>query len=313
MFRRPRNVLGVAALALLTLAWSPASALAVDPPLIQKSFAQDAIPVNGTTVLTFRLTNPSSNATTENGVAFFDVFPAGLIVASVPGATNLCGGTFTATASASSVMFVGGTIPVGGSCTVSVDVTGTTRGLKNNTSGPVSSTNGGTGGTASASLAVGLPSLAESFAAPSIALSGSTTLSFTVTNTDASTTGIAFSDSLPDGLALTTPSGLAGSCGGGTIAAADGSTLVNLSGAALGPFASCSFSVGVTGTTPGIKTNTTGPLSSNEGGSGRTASASLTVNSAPASAPVPTIPGKKCRKHRRLRHGKCVKRHRKKH
>jgi hypothetical protein len=47
-----------------------------------------------------------------------------------------------------------GVLPGGGSCTIAVNVTGVTLGEKNNVTGPVTSNEGGTAGTASASLAV---------------------------------------------------------------------------------------------------------------------------------------------------------------
>jgi hypothetical protein len=56
----------------------------------------------------------------------------------------------------------------------------------------------------------------------------------------------------------------------------------------LGANTSCTFSVNVTATTPGTKTNTTGPIASAEGGVGGTASATVTVGAAPVTN-VPTL------------------------
>ena len=59
-----------------------------------------------------------------------------------------------------------GVLPASGSCTITVNVTGTTAGAKNNTTSAVTSTEGGTGGTASASLAVvAPPTIAKAFGA----------------------------------------------------------------------------------------------------------------------------------------------------
>ena len=103
-------------------------------------------------------------------------------------------------------------------------------------------------------------------------------------------TGIGFTDSLPAGMAVATPSGLTGSCGGGTITAAAGSGTISLAGASLAGSASCTFSANVTGTTLGVKNNTTSAVTSVEGGSGGTASASITVVAvAPVPVNIPTL------------------------
>jgi phospholipase C len=123
------------------------------------------------------------------------------------------------------------------------------------------------------------PTIGMAFGAASIALNGNTTLTFNLSNPNAGImlSGVGFTDSLPAGLAVSTPNDLTGSCGGGTITATAGSGSVNLSGASLNAGTSCSFSVAVTGTTEGVKNNTTSPVTSNEEGDGNAASASVTV------------------------------------
>ena len=80
-------------------------------------------------------------------------------MAATPNATTTgCGSpTFAPMAGDTSVAFSGGTIAANGTCTVTVDVKGTTRGLKANTTSAVTSTESGRGGTASASLLVAPP------------------------------------------------------------------------------------------------------------------------------------------------------------
>jgi hypothetical protein len=269
-----------------------ASVTVVAPPTITKSFGADSIPLSGATSLSFAVTNPNATASLS-GVAFSDTLPTGLVVATPSnGLTGSCGtGTITAAAGSGSVSLSGGTLAASASCTFAVNVTGSTSGTKNNTTSTISSTEGGAGGTASASLTVNSPSaptISELFGAANIQVGATTSLSFTVTNPNAtaSLTGVGFTDTLPSGLAIATPNGLTGSCGGGTITATAASGSVSLSGATLAANTSCTFSVTVTGTAAGTKNNTTGTVSSNEGGTGGTASANLVVQAATTTVPV---------------------------
>jgi uncharacterized repeat protein (TIGR01451 family) len=132
------------------------------------------------------------------------------------------------------------------------------------------------------------PTINTSFGAPSVALAGTVSLSFTIHNPNSGTTltGVGFSDTLPAGLVISTPNGLAGSCGGGTITATQNTSVISLSGALLAAGASCNFSVNVTGIAAGTQNNTTGNVSSTEGGAGGTASASVKVEAPPSIAAV---------------------------
>jgi hypothetical protein len=261
-----------------------ASIAVVAPPSIAKVFGAANIPLNGTTSLTFTITNPAANTTPENGVAFTDTLPAGLVVATPNGLSNTCGGVATAVAGSGSISLTGGTIAINSSCTLTVNLTGTTSGVKNNTTGNVTSTNGGTGNTASASLTVASPpTIAKVFGALTIPLNGTTSLSFTITNPVINTislTGIAFTDTLPAGLVVATPNGLTGSCGGGTIAATAGSGAVTLAGATLASNVSCTFNVNVRGTTAGVQNNSV-QVTATESGPGNTSNASITVVAPP--------------------------------
>jgi uncharacterized repeat protein (TIGR01451 family) len=265
---------------------SPASA-----PTISKAFGASSIALGGTTSLSFTVTNPNAGASLS-GVGFTDTLPAGLVVSTPNGLGGTCGsGTITAVAGSGSVSLSGVTLGATGSCTFSVNVTGSTAGTKNNTTSAVTSTEGGSGGTAFASVTVNgpiPPTISESFGASNIQVGATTTLSFTVTNPNAgsSLSGVAFTDTLPSGLVISTPNGLTGSCGGGTITATAASGSLSLSGATLAAGASCTFSVTVTGSTAGTKSNTTGAVTSTEGGTGLTASANLVVQTPGATVPV---------------------------
>ncbi|HSP17686.1 MAG TPA: hypothetical protein VLV78_23275 [Thermoanaerobaculia bacterium] len=260
-----------------------ASINVVAPPSIAKAFGAANLPLNGTTSLTFTITNPSANTVAETGLAFTDSLPAGLVVATPNGLTNTCGGIATAVAGSGSVSLTGGTIAASSTCAVAINITASTSGNFINTTGAVSSTNGGTGNTATASLAVAAaPTITKSFGAASIPLNGSTSLSFTITSPVANTiplTGVGFTDNLPTGLVVATPNGLTSTCGG-TATAVAGSTSVSLAGATRAPNSSCTVSVNLTGTTAGVKNNSVS-VSSTEGGVGNTSNASITVVSPP--------------------------------
>lgn len=253
------------------------------PPTISKAFGAASSPVGGVTSLTFTLQNPNA-AIALSGLAFTDALPAGLVLATPSGIANTCGGTATATAGASSTSLVAGTLPASGSCTFSVNVTGSSAGVKNN-SVQVTATEGGVGNTSNASITiVSAPVIIKAFGAASVPLNGSTSLSFTIqnNNTAATLSGIGFTDAFPAGLAVSTPNGLTGSCGGGTITATAGANSISLGGATLAGSSSCTFSINVTGLAAGTANNTTNAVTSGEGGTGGTASASINIV-APAS------------------------------
>jgi hypothetical protein len=121
------------------------------------------------------------------------------------------------------------------------------------------------------------PTISLNFGASSIPFNASTTLSFTISNSNSTVTltGIGFSDTLPAGLVIATPNGLSTNCGG-IVTALPGSGSVSLSGATLNP-GTCSVSVNVSGTSTGVKNNNVQVISTN-GGIGNTATAGVTVN-----------------------------------
>lgn len=127
---------------------------AVAVPTIAKAFGAPSITVGGSTSLSFTVTNPNA-ASSLSGVAFTDTLPAGLVVATPNALTGSCGaGTITATAGSTSVSLAGATLAASTACTFSVNVTATAVGTQVNTTGNVTSTESGAGGTATASLDV---------------------------------------------------------------------------------------------------------------------------------------------------------------
>ncbi|MGC2696749.1 MAG: CSLREA domain-containing protein, partial [Candidatus Angelobacter sp.] len=270
------------------LSTSSASLTVINPPTIAKQFGATTIPLNGTTTLTLTVSSTNQNLTL-NGVAFTDNLPAGLVVATPPNVGGTCTGTITAVAGSGSVSLSGQTLAPGANCTVVVNVTGTTAGDKNN-SVQVSSTNGGTGNTASATLTVvAPPTISKGFGAASIPLNGTTTVTFTISNpnnpavpANGDLSGVTFSDTLPVSggpgsatLVVAATPGVVNTCGG-TVTATAGTGVISLSGASVAHNASCTLSVNVTGTVEGDALNTTGAITSTQGGTG-TASNTATL------------------------------------
>ena len=280
-------VLSLAAL----IAESSVSSAAPVPGLsltFTKQFNATNIPVGGTTQLGFTITNTSGSPATA--LAFTDTLPAGLVVGTPPGIGGTClSGTVTAVAGSGSVSWAGGSVPALSSCTITLNVTGTTLGVKNNTSGSLANSFGPPIPGPSANLTVdGPPTISKAFGVASIAVGASTSLTFTLQNNNPNDVlhGVGFTDTLPAGLVVATPNALTNTCGG-TATATAGSTSIPLTGGTVFETGStCTIGLNVTGVSPGVQLNTTSAPTSTEGGTGTTASASITVTGA-----VPLAPG----------------------
>lgn len=262
--------------------------VSVQPPSIAKVFAPNPVSPNVPTTLTFTIVNPNP-ATSLVAVQFSDTFPTSpgaMVVAPTPApSTSGCGSpVFAPAAGAASVSFSGGTIAAGGTCTVSVNVVAPALGSYNNVSSAVLSSNGGAGNSASATLVVPVPpAVAKSFAPASVTVGTASVLTLVVSNpnTTATLLGTALADSYPAGLVNTaspnaTLSCTAGSSGTLTGGGAGGNS-IGLSGGALAPSGSCTITVNVSAASAGAYDNTTGSVSSSNGGIGNFASATLTV------------------------------------
>lgn len=246
-----------------------ASIIVVAPPSYTKAFGAPLIALNATTTLTFTVNNPNA-AIGLSGVSFTDSFPSGLTVAPTPNVSSNCNGTFTANAGDGSVALSGGSLSMSGTCTISVAVQGTSSGTKSNTAGAISSAESGTGATSNTATIVvaSPPSLSALFGAASIPLNQSTTLSFTITNSNIGIdfSGLSFSSTLPSGLQLSAPGN---SCGGSfSTNAATGQ--IQLTGASLTSGSSCAISVTVTGTAAGSYPVSAGAQSDQGSGSALT-------------------------------------------
>ena len=239
-----------------------------DPPTMAKAFSPNPVAVGASSTLTFTITNPNSS-TALSGIAFSDTLPAGLTVASA--STAQCGGTLTSTAP-DSLVFAGGTLGAGSSCTVTVSLTAATAGPHDNVSGFVSSTesgaNTGPTGIASDSLTAVLPpAIAKNFSPDPILAGGTSTLTFILTNPNPNDalSGVAFSDIFPvapGAMVVASPTGASTTgCGVSTYAPVIGAGSISFSSGTIAGGGACTVTVNVTVPSNGTYSNTSGNVS----------------------------------------------------
>jgi hypothetical protein len=159
---------------------------------------------------------------------------------------------------------------------------------------------------APSALAATPPTITSAFTPSLIGLSDSsaTALSFTITNPNASGTlsDVAFTDTLPAGLAVDDPNGESGTCGSTSVITANpASQAISLSGGSLKAGTSCTFSVSVTASQTGTFSNTTDVVSSSGGASSAGATATLTV------IPPPTVRVRHIKENARYNYGQVVR------
>ena len=126
----------------------------VAPPTFSMAFNPAQILVNGTSSLDFTIVNPAGNNVALTGVAFTLTLPAGVTVANA--STAVGGGTLTTTAP-TGIALTGASVGIGGTLQFSVTVTGAGAGTFTATTQPITSTNGGTGLSAVATLTTNRP------------------------------------------------------------------------------------------------------------------------------------------------------------
>lgn len=246
------------------------TAVVLAPPVVNKSFLPTTIDVGGVSQLKIIVSNPAANPAALTGVTFADTYPAGLVnanpaspaISCTPGATA---GTLTGGAVGGNTigMNPGATLPPGGSCTITVNVTAAVSDNYLNSVG-ATSTNGGSGAVANATLSVGKINIAKAFSADPILVNAPTRLTLTVTNPMASAqSNVTFTDTYPAGLVNGATPNLTNSCGG-TATATAGAGQVSLSGGNLAGLGSCTVAVDVTSPTAGTYVNTSGGVSSTQ-------------------------------------------------
>ncbi len=289
---------------------------ALRPVTGAKAFAPANLHGGGTaSTVTLTLTNPNSVALT--GAALTDTLPAGLAIAAPPNTSTTCGAG-TVTTGANTASLAAGTIPANGSCIVRFNVVASNPnvfvdGNVTNTiaAGALSATQGVTNTVFAANVRLQTGArLEKTFAPTPIATGGTSTLTVTVRNFNATPlAGIAFSDAFPGTMRVAapvttggtctpplafTPAPLAGDAGftvsGGTLPAAPAG-IAN---------ASCTVTINVTATNPGVNPITlTNPIpAGNFGGVAfPAASGNLVVNAvstvggSKSFAPTPILQG----------------------
>ena len=142
-------------------------------------------------------------------------------------------------------------------------------------------------------LVIAPPTISQAFSPTTIAPGGTSQITFTLgssASNPATLTGVAFTDTLPSGLIVSSPNGLSTTCTSGTAAAVAGGSSVSLSGASIAAGTTCTVKMNVTSSAAGAYTNTTGAVSSTNGGTGSTASATLTVAVTPTKLVMTSAP-----------------------
>ncbi|MCX7256077.1 MAG: hypothetical protein NTZ64_04895 [Polaromonas sp.] len=227
---------------------------------ISKYFSPSTIAVNGTSILNLTLVNANKDLI-RNNTTFTDTLPAGMKVAA-GATTNSCGGTMTAAVGGTTVSLTGVTLGTNSFCAISVPVTAAAVSSYVNTIavGQVTTTEGSTNPDPATAtlLVVNTPGIAKAFGTSPIAVGGSTTLTFTLSNTNATAlTGAAFTDNLVN-MSIATPGAATGSCTGvGTNLFSAGQTALNFTGLTIPASGSCTVIVNVTSSTAGVNPNTT--------------------------------------------------------
>ncbi|MEL6638084.1 MAG: hypothetical protein AAFR05_15120, partial [Bacteroidota bacterium] len=244
---------------------------------IEKSFSDNTVLPGGTTDLEFTITNFSRNFTAEN-IAFTDDLAAFISGASASGTplSDICG-TGSQLSGTSTLIFSGGMLAPGASCTFSVPITipaGTALGTYTNATSAVTATVNGapvTGNVATRDLfVVEQPIFTKTFLTNPVLAGSTTTLEFTITNTSTTQTlsDLTFTDNISQFINGATISSLpaAGSCGTGSLlftTISAGETVFTVQDANIPPGGSCTFSIDITipvEVPSGDYTNTTSTL-----------------------------------------------------
>jgi predicted outer membrane repeat protein len=188
----------------------------VTSPTVSLDFAPRTLNLNNQTRVTLRLSNPNQISATN--VAFSYALN-GVTVAATPDVVNTCGGSFNATALATSVGLTGTTLNASQTCTISFNAKASnTPGNYTNTTATLSSLVAGTGATSNSVLVKVLapPTLSASLSAAAIRTGGTTIITYTLSNPNAASTGltnVGFVHNLPPEIFVNGTPNVTGNCG----------------------------------------------------------------------------------------------------
>lgn len=278
-----------------SITYNPSSSTAEDvsliaPPSVSKAFVSSVINPGASSTVVVTLSNPNSSPIT--GAGFTDALPAPsqgapgyMVLINPPAPSTTCGGTpsYTAIDSSHSFSVSGLSIPANSSCQVSFTVTAVNEGIYVNIipAGAVSSSAGSNTNPASASLTVGSgllpPTMTKTFTTNPVLIGATTTLTFTLTNPNATAIGSAgFIDTLPTEIVIAAVPNVINTCGG-TVTAAAGTNYISLNtNGTIPASSSCTVFVDLTGRSAGLYQNTSGQVVGDTG-AGNRASADLRV------------------------------------
>jgi len=241
--------------------------MAQDPVGFDKAFVPSTIGPGSVATLEFTITNTTSGVVRD--LAFTDVLPGAIGLASPAFIESDCNGTLVAPDGGDTITLTDGAVGAGGTCSITVNVTSATPGTHTSTSGPLTS-DLGSHGAATADLVVvtDRPGFLKSFSPASVLFGARSTMTLTIDNgaNAEDAVNLAFTDNLPLGMDVASPPNVVNTCGG-TVTAPAGGSSVALSGffpdfASVAAGATCTVSVDVLGNSVGELGNVAGELNS---------------------------------------------------
>jgi len=259
--------------------------LIIDAPKLTWKWSSNQIPLNSASEITFTLTNTNA-AWALSHVGLDITLPINLAI-STGTVSNVCNGGSIKRTAPTGIHFSGGSLGTSKNCTFNVIVKGVWPGTASFSTYTVS-TPGNTGPFAILTAYVlSPPSISAAFSSPNGTVGAASSLAFTLSNPGLNTkdlTGVNFAATLPAGLAVSTKTSSV--CGGTLKQTAP--TGISFSGGTVAKGGSCVVTVPVVGRGAGSFTVVTGNVKSHNGGTGKTATASVTMY-APKPTPTPTL------------------------